>query len=110
LLINTFQELNADVIGVQEVSFLKQNQLNDLYRENEYTQFLAEAQLIMREVNYTPDDEFNIDGLAILGSKKVMEHSTNTNHKVLHISAIRPAQMLKFSYNDITVIKTFTVD
>jgi hypothetical protein len=57
----------------------------------------------MREVNFTPDDEFNIDGIATITRKQFIENSTKVTHKVLHLSALRIAQMLTFVHNDVKV-------
>lgn len=71
--------------------------------KEDYIQFLAEGQLCMREVNHTPDPEFNIDGLAIVASKKLMENSISQIHRILHISATRNAQMLTITTNEVKI-------
>lgn len=95
--------MKADIIGLQEVSFKESNQLNDLVQVDDYEQYLAEAQLCIGEVNDTVDPEFNIDGLAILLSNKLMKKAKSQNHKVLHISATRVAHMLTVEVDDLKV-------
>jgi endonuclease/exonuclease/phosphatase family metal-dependent hydrolase len=101
LLINTINNLNADVIGFQEVSFSDKNQLDDILREGAYTQFLAETQLNYAKVNQHVDKEFNIDGNAIVVNLGIIDDGVE--HKVLHISPIRCAHMVSFRRNGVNV-------
>ena len=43
-----FNEINADIIGLQEVSFLEYNQINDLFTKDnikDYSQYKAKSQM-----------------------------------------------------------------
>jgi hypothetical protein len=95
--------MNCDVIGFQEVSFVEKNQLRDIYINDEYLEYLAEAQLNYKKVNYIPDDKFNIDGNAILLKQEMLKKVENIGHDILHISPVRTAHMLRFNFNGIEV-------
>ena len=60
LLKAALKEMNFDICGFQEVSFIKNNQLDDFYEANEFSQFLATAQLNYAKVNQIEDEKFNI--------------------------------------------------
>ncbi len=87
--------MNFDIAGFQEVSFLKENQLDDLDLEREYLHYLAPLQLTNKK---SDDLEFNIDGNAILIKKTFFENITNVSHRVLHLFPTRCVNMLSFTY------------
>ena len=104
LLINTINEMNFDVAGFQEVSFIEKNQLQDLNKNLNYIHFESQTQLNYAKTNDIIDDKFNIDGNAFLMDKsfhnKLEEEVT---HSTLHLSPIRCAHMLQFTLNDVKV-------
>lgn len=113
----------CDIIGLQEVNFLKYNQLDDLHfpsmNVNEiiskdsniisdqnskkiYKQYCCESQINIKQMFPNQDKEFNIDGNAILSSyafeKDNNEFLCLTDHKILHLSAERVAHMLIYNF------------
>jgi endonuclease/exonuclease/phosphatase family metal-dependent hydrolase len=107
MLKKVLDKMDCDIIGLQEVSFIKKNQLTDL-NENNYIEFLAKTQLNIGEVNGIIDKEFNIDGNVILAKNKLFENEDNVdfkllkdeNNKILHLSAVRVANMVSFYINE----------
>jgi endonuclease/exonuclease/phosphatase family metal-dependent hydrolase len=96
--------MNFDISGFQEVSFESKNQLEEMLREGQYSLFFAKSQLNYAKANDIKDEKFNIDGNAIAISETILKNSENQfEHKVLHLSAVRCAQMLSFIRNGITV-------
>jgi hypothetical protein len=102
LMQKTFTEMNSDVIGLQEVSFLDKDQLMDLNIEGNYYTYMAPTQMNYAKTNEIKDEFFNIDGNAIM-IKKESDHGmkySNIRHQVLHLSPIRCAQMLSFNIEE----------
>jgi len=123
LLKETFDNMYCDVIGLQEVSFLKNNQLNDLNfptanineifsKESNiisnkgpkkiYKQYCSESQINIKQMFPNQDKEFNIDGNAILSSYEFEKNKNGviylSDHKILHLSAERVAHMLIYNF------------
>jgi endonuclease/exonuclease/phosphatase family metal-dependent hydrolase len=96
LLKAALKEMNFDICGFQEVSFIKNNQLDDFYEAFDYSQFLATTQLNYAKVNQIEDEKFNIDGNAFLVRSSLLGDNSQNNicHKVLHLSPLRCAHML----------------
>lgn len=108
LLRKTFTEMNCDVIGLQEVSFIpRKNQLKDLNHQDLFYEFLAPSQLSIGEVNGIVDPEYNLDGNSVLISKNIFDQVKDNveeknlicNNKILHLSPIRTAQLVSFFIN-----------
>lgn len=111
--------MNCDIFGLQEISFKNYNQLNDLEKPNEnpssdiinvnknkknYKQYLCESQINIKRIFENRDNEYNIDGNATLSSI-LFEKDQNQNfyledHKTLHLSAERVAQMLFYKIHN----------
>ena len=92
-------QLNPDVIGLQEVSFLEYNQLDDLFshlNKNDYSQYSALTQMNYGKANDIKDLTFNIDGNSICFRKSFENNSEYVNHQVLHLSPVRNAHCLSF--------------
>ena len=121
--------MNCDIIGLQEISFLKDNQLNDLHSSNStadsninitytnnnnefirenllnknYKQYCCQSQINIKRIFPNNDKEYNIDGNATLSSllfeKSLNEEFYMEDHKTLHLSAERVAQMLVYKFS-----------
>ena len=93
--------MNCDIIGLQEVSFLSYNQLDDIFPADKYCQYNAPTQLKYGVVNEIKDEAFNIDGNSVVISKelKIDEVKFNT----LHLSPVRNCCLLSMVYNGIKV-------
>jgi len=105
MLRDVVKKMNADVFGLQEVSFVEYNQINDLFTEenrNDYSQYKAKTQLDYARANEHKDPNFKIDGNAIC-VKSVIERNSEVFHNVLHLSPVRNAQMLGFNYNGLKI-------
>jgi endonuclease/exonuclease/phosphatase family metal-dependent hydrolase len=109
LLKEAIYEMNFDICAFQEVSYMIHNQLSDFYEANEYNQFLASTQLNYAKVNQISDEKFNIDGNAFLVRPSFledkfpteiqnMEYKIEKYHKILHLSPLRCAHMLKVTH------------
>jgi endonuclease/exonuclease/phosphatase family metal-dependent hydrolase len=90
--------MSFDIAGIQEVSYYDYNQLKDININDRYEIFFAPTQLNNSKVNDTIDPHFQIDGNAIFVEKNIIAKSEKVSHKILHISAIRCAQMVSFDY------------
>ena len=95
----TLEEMDSDIVGLQEVSFLEKNQLQDLNLEGRYDTYEASTQLNYGKTNEIKDEFFNIDGNAIMMKKENDSGLKyfNIRHQVLHLSPIRCAHMLSFN-------------
>ncbi len=124
--------MNCDIIGLQEISFVNYNQLNDLLSENsipelhqrninthnnnnketlskselqkQYKQYCCESQINIKQIFPNNDEKFSIDGNASLSSL-LYEKGQNEvlyleQHKTLHLSAERVAQMLIYKFTN----------
>jgi len=101
LLKNAINEMNCDIMGLQEVSFLNYNQLDDIFPTDKYSQYNAPTQLKYGVVNKIEDKAFNIDGnsLVIRNEAQIDEIKFHT----LHLSPVRNCCMLSIVYNGIKV-------
>lgn len=97
LLQSTIQDQNADIIGMQEVAWQENDQLQYLSgnldkQKNTYDTYVVETQLKFHKMLKLPCKHFQIDGNATLVKKdapfKVLKHET------IHLSAVRGAQRL----------------
>ena len=101
-----FNEINADIIGLQEVSFLEYNQINDLFTKDnikDYSQYKAKSQMDYAKANDLKDVNFIIDGNAICFKKSIESSSEVILHQVLHLSPVRNCHCLSFTFNEIRV-------
>ena len=99
-------KINVDVIGLQEVSFIEYNQIDDLFTKDNLTnfsQFKAKSQLDYAKVNELKDPSFRIDGNAICIKKSIEVQSHILNHEVLHLSPVRNCHCLSFTLNGIRI-------
>lgn len=120
MLRSTFEKMNCDIVGLQEISFLDFNQLNDLnkksFEENEqndnlqlskinfnYNQYCCQSQINIKNVFPNYDKEFKIDGNAVMSSNYLEKGENDVlfldDHKILHLSAERVAQMLIYKFH-----------
>ncbi len=129
MLKDIFKNMFCDIIGLQEISFLEKNQLNDLVTntneivdfknksnsirnidsksnnyiitlnsDKNYKHFCCESQINIKHIFPNNDNHYKIDGNAIMVSEFV-ENNPNkeisiNEHKILHLSAERVAQMV----------------
>jgi len=100
LLKATIHEMKADFLGLQEVAFGKDGQLDDLTSSEAgsplFKQYNAETQLKFQECYSThcPED-FRIDGNSIICANALEFNNTKIlKHEVLHLSALRCAQRI----------------
>jgi len=94
LLESTIDKMCFNIAGIQEVSHVDYDQLSDINKNDKYEVFFAQTQLNNSKVNDVVDPYFQIDGNAILVDKHLIKKSKEITHKILHLSAIRCAQMV----------------
>lgn len=114
LLEEAFLLMNADILCLQEVSFLENNQLKDIVNLDDYIAFYSSNQMNIKEIVDIVDPEFNIDGNVMLFHKRIfmiseIPHSLNNNNsltspfflsKTHHMAPCRNAHLVSLSLEE----------